>query len=144
MKKILLPACLIAAISLSACGGEPPRYDTNDEAAALSNPVPPADSSANIFLDPNAAAGSQQALPAASAKTTAALNPAHGLPGHRCDIAVGAPLDMPAQELQTAPQMAPPPPPLPPANTGGSAKLNPAHGQPGHDCAIPVGQPLRS
>lgn len=50
-----------------------------------------------------------QILPAPSASTTtqtvaAGMNPAHGQPGHRCDIAVGAPLNSkPAQ--QTPPQV---------------------------------------
>jgi len=145
MKKILFPACIIAAISLSACGGQPPKYDTNEQPVVLPNSPVAADSSGNMFYDStNVAAGNGQTLPSMpvqsnAAKSTAALNPAHGLPGHRCDIAVGAPLDMPVQQLQTAP-----PPPLPPANTGGTVMLNPAHGQPGHDCAIPVGQRLNS
>lgn len=57
------------------------------------------------------------------------LNPAHGQPGHRCDIAVGAP-------LSSAPAS--------PKTTGSSKKLNPAHGQPGHRCDIAVGAPLDS
>lgn len=82
-------------------------------------------------------------------QTTAALNPAHGVPGHRCDIAVGAPLNSPpnaggaapiqmqAPQQQTAPVMQ-----QAPTNASG-VKLNPPHGQPGHDCSIEVGKPLR-
>ncbi|WP_076423050.1 hypothetical protein [Pontibacter lucknowensis] len=69
---------------------------------------------------------------------TVALNPAHGQPGHRCDIEVGAPLDLPAQPKLTAPQ-----PAFQPQVSGSvAAGTNPPHGQPGHDCAIPVGAPL--
>lgn len=85
-------------------------------------------------------------------QTTAALNPAHGLPGHRCDIAVGAPLNSPPNAGGPAPvQMQSQPPsqnisPMiqqpAPANAAG-VKLNPPHGQPGHDCTIEVGKPLR-
>lgn len=51
------------------------------------------------------------------------LNPAHGEPGHRCDIPVGKPLNSkPEKKL--------------------SGNLNPAHGQPGHRCDLPVGAPL--
>lgn len=58
------------------------------------------------------------------------LNPAHGQPGHRCDIAVGAPLSsVPAKST------------IPPASSAG---LNPAHGKPGHRCDIAVGAPLNS
>jgi hypothetical protein len=77
-----------------------------------------------------------------------ALNPAHGQPGHRCDIPEGAPLNSavastPTQSalpptLNTAPVASPPQP------ANGNVKLNPAHGLPGHDCSIPVGQPLKS
>jgi len=77
--------------------------------------------------------------PAATGK----LNPAHGQPGHRCDIAVGAAL--PASNVAAAPAVISPaintlPVPAP-ASTAG---LNPAHGKPGHRCDIPVGSPLNS
>ena len=123
-------------------------------------PMPIADSStqatiantpANVTVAPNAPAA--PTAPAASAvKTTtqsgstAGLNPAHGAPGHRCDIAVGAPLNSPpgntaAPAVSTAPTMSQTPPPAQPAN--GKARLNPAHGEPGHDCSVAVGAPLK-
>ena len=84
------------------------------------------------------------------------LNPAHGQPGHRCDIAVGQPLNSPAKTNTTLPasnttpvnnplpaQPAATQPSSPFPGTGTTAKLNPAHGQPGHDCSIAVGQPLK-
>lgn len=77
----------------------------------------------------------------------AGLNPAHGQPGHRCDIQVGAPLNSaPAQPTNTtAPGVTVnPAPPTAPASTGSQAGLNPAHGQPGHRCDIAVGAPLNS
>jgi hypothetical protein len=79
--------------------------------------------------------------------STAGLNPAHGQPGHRCDISVGAPLDSkPAQPtIQTQPSTTTTITPqtiTPPVTTG--AGLNPAHGQPGHRCDIAVGAPLDS
>ncbi|MDQ3279171.1 MAG: hypothetical protein M3Q06_12655 [Bacteroidota bacterium] len=77
-----------------------------------------------------------------------ALNPAHGQPGHRCDIPEGAPLNSAATStpapsalpptMNTAPVLSQPHP------VNGNVKLNPAHGLPGHDCSIPVGQPLKS
>ncbi|WP_299700962.1 hypothetical protein [uncultured Pontibacter sp.] len=67
-----------------------------------------------------------------------ALNPEHGQPGHRCDIEVGAPLNLPAQPRLTSPQ-----PTFQPQPSGSvAAGTNPPHGQPGHDCAVPVGAPL--
>ena len=71
------------------------------------------------------------------------LNPAHGEPGHRCEIPVGAPLNSaPAGASTTiSPNLAPSTSPVA-APAMGSGKLNPPHGEPGHDCAVPVGSPL--
>lgn len=81
------------------------------------------------------------------------MNPPHGQPGHRCDIAVGAPLNSkPAAQpaapaTATTPVAAPAPPPVtvqkaaPVATAPG---MNPPHGQPGHRCDISVGAPLNS
>jgi hypothetical protein len=98
--------------------------------------------------------GQTNVIPAAAAAnpgaTTGAVNPAHGQPGHRCEIAVGAPLNStppttPVEQKQpqtittqttTAPVVA--------AKTTASAGMNPAHGQPGHRCDIAVGAPLNS
>ncbi len=96
--------------------------------------------------------------PAATAPTSAkGLNPAHGQPGHRCDIAVGAPLSSAPAAKPSAPAVVTPtvtpaasPAPIQMTPAAGAtspvapgAKLNPAHGQPGHDCTIPVGAPLK-
>lgn len=76
----------------------------------------------------------------AEANANVAKNPAHGEPGHRCDIPVGAPLNSPPNP-STAPQVPIQNQPSTTAPTG-SGKINPPHGQPGHDCAVPVGAPL--
>ena len=99
------------------------------------------------------------------------LNPAHGEPYHRCDIAVGAPLDSPPanntrqttnnQVQATAPKSSvsasstmnnPTAPTIanakrmnssqPNTTTGVKPSLNPPHGQPYHRCDIAVGSPL--
>jgi hypothetical protein len=82
------------------------------------------------------------------------MNPAHGQPGHRCDIAVGAPLNSPPAQVST-PTINTNTPPTPsitntapvintaPAKTV-AAGMNPEHGQPGHRCDISVGAPLNS
>lgn len=90
----------------------------------------------------------QAAAPAPTG--TVALNPAHGQPGHRCDIQVGAPLNStPAptgintnqtQQMQTV--VNPTPTPVSAPVSSGSGAKNPAHGQPGHRCDIAVGAPL--
>ena len=82
------------------------------------------------------------------------LNPPHGEPGHKCEIAVGAPLDGTSSTSTAAPNIVTPnvqtpniqtitpteTKPILPANS--SKKLNPPHGQPGHKCEIAVGAPL--
>jgi len=77
---------------------------------------------------------------------SADLNPPHGQPGHRCDIAVGVPLDSPPgtgktttpvnPQLNSMTQTAPAPSTAP--------GMNPPHGQPNHRCDIAVGVPLDS
>lgn len=86
------------------------------------------------------------------AKTNLITNPKHGEPGHRCDIAVGAPLNTNVQK-QIQPQ------PLQaetqanqviqvkqPNKTASTTRqmLNPKHGEPGHRCDLAVGAPLNS
>lgn len=68
------------------------------------------------------------------------LNPKHGAPGHRCDIAIGAPLDSkPTQVATTQPAVVKQTVAI---KTGKG--LNPPHGQPNHRCDIAVGAPLNS
>jgi hypothetical protein len=85
---------------------------------------------------------------------TKGLNPAHGQPGHRCDIAVGAPLNsapaqgQPVQQTQTV-QVNPNQKNMVTTTTVAAPVkmgkgMNPSHGQPGHRCDIPVGAPLNS
>jgi hypothetical protein len=90
--------------------------------------------------------------PAPGASGTVALNPEHGMPGHRCEIPVGAPLNSPAAaQPQVSVQQSTQQPagtrieqPLTTPNTSKTVRLNPAHGEPGHDCNIPVGEPLKN
>ena len=87
--------------------------------------------------------------PVATNTGSSTINPAHGLPGHRCDIAVGAPIPNTAAPVTNSSAVkanpAIQPASLPVATPTSSATgLNPAHGQPGHRCDIAVGQPLNS
>jgi hypothetical protein len=78
-----------------------------------------------------------------SATPANGLNPAHGQPGHRCDIAVGAPLNSkPASASTSAATPVNAKPIVLPPDTLFAKGLNPAHGQPGHRCDIAVGKPL--
>lgn len=85
---------------------------------------------------------------------TPGINPAHGQPGHRCDVAVGAAMPKTAAPAKntttTSPVITPvaqntpliqPKTAIPTTVANG---LNPAHGQPGHRCDIAVGKPLNS
>lgn len=124
------------------------------EAGVLPNtPVIPGVSNINPGIQTNSVNLSQsnnvQVVPTAA--TTGNLNPAHGQPGHRCDIAVGAPLDSKPAAATAQPATAvnaQPASPVTitqqPAKTVTAPGMNPAHGEPGHRCDIAVGAPLNS
>jgi hypothetical protein len=80
-----------------------------------------------------------------TAKTPKGMNPAHGQPGHRCDIPVGAPLNSPistnkpaTQQVVTNESVTVSPTTATPTPDG----MNPPHGQDKHRCDIAVGAPL--
>jgi hypothetical protein len=89
----------------------------------------------------------QNAAPVAVAK---GMNPAHGQPNHRCDIAVGAPLNSPIVPAKTSPvvpqQNTAVPATIAAPNTAVTVPtpegMNPPHGQEKHRCDIAVGAPL--
>jgi len=82
--------------------------------------------------------------PAVTVANTAGkkLNPKHGEPGHRCDIAVGAPLD--SKPVAVANVASAQPTVTQVSNVKVGKGLNPPHGQPNHRCDIAVGAPLNS
>ena len=141
------PAAVSATPSITA-------NDTQSSARiipSINTPPPP------IVLNPALATGSK-----------GAVNPPHGQPGHRCDIAVGAPLTGPgapaapvvpvasaipaasAVPAVTQPAVTAPAQPAVPVTVNspttpakpGAKGVNPPHGQPGHRCDIAVGAPL--
>lgn len=126
---------LILSLGVVSCDNveKPSLINTNNTAGMQSMPVP------------GTSAGAVTAQPA-----TAALNPKHGMPGHRCDIPVGAPLNQPAANTTpvintSQPAAAMPSITLPQQSvSSATAKLNPKHGEPGHRCDIAVGAPLNS
>lgn len=67
------------------------------------------------------------------------VNPAHGLPGHRCDLPVGAPLNGSSTLNNTQPQSTT----VSPIRIDQTPEYNPPHGEPYHDCSIPVGAKLK-
>ncbi len=90
----------------------------------------------------------QQAPPTAVNNTPSAsngLNPAHGAPGHRCEIPVGSPLNSAPSATVTQPQAQTITTTAnPTTKTTTAPGMNPAHGEPGHRCDISVGAPLNS
>lgn len=159
-------AGLLLAASFTSCGGSD-KETTPSESTNTTTPVPanaaqpvaaPVTQPAPQVVAPATtapvAAPTQTAAAPVVTKTGAGLNPAHGQPGHRCEIPVGAPLDskptQPAtvnkapQSVVTQPSAQPVVinPTTTPVATG--AGLNPEHGKPGHRCDIAVGAPLNS
>ena len=141
-----------ASVKLNPAHGQP----GHDCSIAVGAPLNKTAATATQTLSQTVSTPSITSSPAVNSNTAKGkLNPAHGQPGHRCDIAVGQPLDSkPANTttavnpVNTAPANTNPLPAQPAVTQPASpfpstAKLNPAHGQPGHDCTIAVGQPLK-
>lgn len=104
------------------------RHDLPD-GAPLPTGIPKPTLNTNSSLNNIASAASTE-INAGSA----AINPAHGQPGHICGVPVGAPLDSATLPKTANTAVAPKP----------ATGLNPAHGQPGHRCDLAVGAPLNS
>jgi hypothetical protein len=148
--RIILISIIVHQLFVSCDNGEKASLVTGAPAGNLSTPVS------------EAAPLPAQQLVSGTGSNVVTLNPKHGEPGHRCDIAVGAPLNS-ASGIQPVSQpvsaSATPAigtgsnallslPNLPvnggSAPTNGNVALNPKHGEPGHRCDIQVGAPLNS
>lgn len=170
MKKITIIA-LFAALGLVSCNDKKAETTTTtSETTTTTTDAAPVDEHAGHNHAPGEGHDHDHGTAATTAdtKTAAGMNPPHGQPGHRCDIAVGAPLNSPpgkgagqtsapaaqssqsgflggnAQAQAPAQQQAAPQQQMPKQETapGMKGKPNPAHGQPGHRCDVSVGQPL--
>jgi hypothetical protein len=179
--KVILSAALLSVLILTSCAGSSSEKEyVSPTAASAPVTVPDSMQKKNAdgieqILGTNAAkptavqvpvsvpAATTQPVPApvavnasptATPTTAAGLNPAHGQPGHRCEIAVGAPLssapaaktaaqptNQPTAQPITVKQMTPTMVPVAAPTAKG---MNPPHGQPGHRCDIAVGAPLNS
>ncbi|PKA82866.1 hypothetical protein ATE92_1006 [Ulvibacter sp. MAR_2010_11] len=116
-KKIAVILCLITVPMLISCKDDAKTKETTTEVTPVKNTTQ-----------------EKAATPASGEAIT--INPAHGQPGHRCDLPVGAPLNSEATPTNTnsgSPVI---------KATGTTGNLNPPHGQPGHRCDINVGDPL--
>jgi hypothetical protein len=102
--------------------------------------IQPVASASQIVPINNASTGNQ--------KVIAGINPAHGQPNHRCDIAVGAPLNSKPTVNTSSPSNIQPAAVTTTTSVPSTQKvapgMNPAHGQPNHRCDIAVGEPLNS
>lgn len=156
------PVTSLSSTKLNPAHGQPGhRCDIavgqplNSKPAAAVNPLTtattpiakPAVTPSSPFVTPGVKTNTTPAILPTSA---AGLNPAHGQPGHRCDIQVGQPLNSKpfkpsTTALPTLPASNVPAPTVTPAAaTPVAPGMNPKHGQPGHRCDIAVGQPLNS
>ena len=179
MKYTILPLAVIATILVACNNGSGPKAVTSNQPANFNVPAnnnhvqQPGQFATNTTPTTTLPGATTQPAPVtnqtvATVNTSkAGLNPEHGQPGHRCDIAVGAPLD----SKSTTPVITNTPLNTTPANTSPvvinspvdgqknfvsapttttttptttKAGLNPEHGQPGHRCDISVGAPLDS
>ncbi|MBA2746342.1 MAG: hypothetical protein H0U44_08970 [Flavisolibacter sp.] len=154
MKNLFAPV-FISAIVFASCGSDSSstvnesdttRVNPAPDTATYMPPVTKLDTNrTSVIPQPiNPVVLPKAATPTANS-TAKGLNPEHGMPGHRCDIAVGAPLN--GQPVAANPTINPTINPIgntAPAKTSGTVRLNPAHGMPGHDCAVEVGKPLNN
>jgi hypothetical protein len=154
----LLPALLLMAV-VTGCGNSSNEDKTTPVSNSTTVPATitpnsntattqPVQQQAPVTIQAPVVNTSQ---PVTQTVSKAGLNPAHGQPGHRCDISVGAPLDskptlpsanttQPVAAQKSAPTLSP----NIPAPATVAPGMNPAHGQPGHRCDISVGAPLNS
>lgn len=177
--KNILSVLVIASLLFTSCKKEetteaaPPEETTTDTTAVATD----TSATANVTSEPQTGAENSmmynqptatgsvppQPIPRPVPQPTQAvakgMNPAHGQPGHRCDIEVGMPLNSPpgkkpaanvqptvTQAKTVTPAMinqantATPAAPTTPVVT--APGMNPPHGQEGHVCGTPVGEPL--
>jgi len=154
--KTILSLVFVASIFLTSCKKELEPQESSETpatetVAAPENPIEVTPQAAPVATQTSATPQPVQQSTTA-APTAPGMNPPHGQPNHRCDIAVGAPLNSP-KAAAPAPHNAPNPNSLekvapktaisqPVATQQTAPGMNPPHGQPGHRCEIAVGAPL--
>ena len=118
-----------------------PNNITGSTTIPTTNPVTMNPGTNSIKLNPQTISTPQ--VVSAPQAGNVKLNPAHGQPGHRCDISVGAPLDSKPVQINTQQPTTITTTPQPVAQATAPG-MNPPHGQPNHRCDIAVGAPLNS
>ena len=159
MTHIKLFPAIAASLFLISCDQSLPKSDraasgTYAPVVQGSGPVPVLSPVSAPVPAGVAATTAGPATASAAVSSGSGLNPAHGMPGHRCDIAVGAPLSSNLSKQNSAAAVAQPavaPVQVTPSisglnklTAGATGGLNPKHGEPGHRCDIAVGAPLNS
>lgn len=152
-KKIVLGLAFIATLFVTSCKKELVPQDSSE--TPLTETTAASENTTEITpqAQPAPVVAPTQAVQAAnptSTKTAPGMNPPHGQPGHRCDIAVGAPLNSPKGTMPTTAPTQKPAATLEKVTPASQPKpvvetppgMNPPHGQPGHRCEIAVGAPL--
>ena len=167
---ILFSSLFVFTLLFSSCKKEEEAVTTSEPPTEIISPNVEAIPS-ETYVQPNSQydtpVQSQTITPTTQAVTQApvvtkpGMNPAHGQPGHRCDIAVGASLNSPVvkptgqgsgtvqpttitNSSTTIPATTATPAILNPTSetTATAPGMNPPHGQAGHECGIAVGAPL--
>lgn len=144
----LVASCFVASVLFTACNT---GSGAKSSSTASPSPMPAATATPTTTSAPRVITTTAP-QPTMTSVTAPGMNPPHGQPGHRCDIAVGAPLNSKPAPSITVPgnsqpsnitiNQAPAQPIVQaPLNMTGK-RLNPPHGQPGHRCDVQVGQPL--
>ncbi len=168
--KNILSLLVLATLLFTSCKKEetteapPPEEEATDSLATANKAAAPqtgADANSVMYNQPTTGSA-VTAVPTPQPTQTVAkgMNPAHGQPGHRCDIDVGMPLNSPpgkpktpqtpsqtaTQSTTVTPAMlnqattSTPAAPTTPVVT--APGMNPPHGQEGHVCGTAVGAPL--
>ena len=155
MKKLLITTLLVSLVAVS-CKKEEAEPEITTETTTESNiiiPVAPAETAPSV----QEVQTTESNMMMQNSNATA-INPAHGQPGHRCEIPVGAPLNS-APKAANVSNPTPTPTNIPvnapqigTTNSTGSVNatanqvtppgMNPPHGQAGHTCSGAVGAPL--
>jgi hypothetical protein len=175
--KLYSAVALLAAVSLASCAGDDNKeyvdksiMPTAEEKAAsekaaaqkaalnatmpnqtvMPGNIVPGQTTMPVTMPQNVAGNPQMVMQAPPPTVTPpGMNPPHGQPGHRCDIAVGAPLNSkPAAPATTTGTTVNGQPQVTMTEVPTKVKtlpgMNPPHGEPGHRCDIAVGAPLNS